>query len=89
MTGISTSAVASLISTQGARVVSQTPTALSTNPKVKTERAANDVDEAPNPLTSDILGDCCNFRLENEAGKECRDLGMGFAHVSKSLMLIG
>jgi hypothetical protein len=54
-----------------------------------TERAANDVDEAPNPLTSDILGDCLNTRFENEASEERRDLGIGIAHISKFLMLVG
>ena len=38
-----------------------------------------------NPFTSDILGDCFNLRLEDEAGEERRDLGMGIAHVSKFL----
>src|SRR5262245_36288793 len=41
MTGISTSAVASLISTRGARKVSQTPTASPTNPKVKPAASAH------------------------------------------------
>ena len=54
-----------------------------------TERAADDVEKTPNPLTSHILGDCLNLRFENEAGEERRDLGIGIAHVSKFLMLVG
>src|SRR5262245_26513329 len=54
-----------------------------------TERAADDVDKAPNPFTSDILGDCFNLRPEDEAGEERRDLGMGIAHVWKFLILVG
>jgi len=53
------------------------------------ERATDDVDKAPNPFMSDILGDCRKTRFENKAGEERRDLGIGIAQISIFLMLVG
>src|SRR5262249_4817078 len=45
-----------------------------------TERAADNVEEAPDALAPDVLGDRFKLCLEDEAGNACSGVGDGVGH---------